>query len=210
MSWLRLLVHLSALGLLAVGPVATGISGRAEASVVIDISQVGSDVVAEGNGTIDLTGLTKFGFSSAGGVLWPAIGAALVGGGAIADAYVGLSGPSSFGTGPSEGPDSRSGDLFGIWRVALETGAAPVLFVPTGYVSGPLSGSMVYDGQTISSLGLTPGTYVYTWGPPADDDSLTVKIGTIPEPSTWAMMLLGFVGLGFAGYRRARAAPAQL
>ena len=27
---------------------------------------------------------------------------------------------------------------------------------------------------------------------------------TIPESSTWAMMLLGFVGLGFAWYRRAR------
>ena len=28
----------------------------------------------------------------------------------------------------------------------------------------------------------------------------------IPEPSTWAMMLLGFAGLGFAGYRQARKA----
>ena len=27
---------------------------------------------------------------------------------------------------------------------------------------------------------------------------------TVPEPSTWAMMLLGFAGMGFAGYRRAR------
>ena len=26
----------------------------------------------------------------------------------------------------------------------------------------------------------------------------------VPEPSTWAMMLLGFAGLGFAGYHRAR------
>jgi Ice-binding-like/PEP-CTERM motif len=26
---------------------------------------------------------------------------------------------------------------------------------------------------------------------------------TVPEPSTWAMLLLGFAGLGFAGYRRA-------
>jgi PEP-CTERM motif len=26
----------------------------------------------------------------------------------------------------------------------------------------------------------------------------------VPEPSTWAMMLLGFAGLGYAGYRRAR------
>jgi PEP-CTERM motif len=24
----------------------------------------------------------------------------------------------------------------------------------------------------------------------------------VPEPSTWAMMLLGFAGLGYAGYRR--------
>jgi PEP-CTERM motif len=28
--------------------------------------------------------------------------------------------------------------------------------------------------------------------------------GTIPEPSTWMMMLLGFVGLGFFGYRASR------
>jgi hypothetical protein len=28
--------------------------------------------------------------------------------------------------------------------------------------------------------------------------------GAVPEPSTWAMMLLGFAGLGYAGYRRAR------
>ena len=27
---------------------------------------------------------------------------------------------------------------------------------------------------------------------------------TVPEPSTWAMMLLGFAGLGFAGWRHAR------
>ena len=28
----------------------------------------------------------------------------------------------------------------------------------------------------------------------------------VPEPSTWAIMLLGFAGLGFAGYRRAKMA----
>ena len=33
-----------------------------------------------------------------------------------------------------------------------------------------------------------------------------VFAATVPEPSTWAMMLLGFVGLGLAGYRRARKA----
>jgi hypothetical protein len=34
-----------------------------------------------------------------------------------------------------------------------------------------------------------------------DDVKLTTDV---PEPSTWVMMLLGFVGLGFAGYRRTR------
>jgi hypothetical protein len=29
-----------------------------------------------------------------------------------------------------------------------------------------------------------------------------------PEPSTWAMMTLGFAGLGFAGYRASRRAVA--
>ena len=39
------------------------------------------------------------------------------------------------------------------------------------------------------------------------------KIGTIvgtPEPSTWVMLLLGFAGLGFAGYRKAHSARTAL
>jgi subtilisin family serine protease len=28
--------------------------------------------------------------------------------------------------------------------------------------------------------------------------------GAVPEPSTWAMMLVGFAGLGYAGYRTKR------
>ncbi|MGA9847728.1 MAG: PEP-CTERM sorting domain-containing protein [Roseiarcus sp.] len=33
--------------------------------------------------------------------------------------------------------------------------------------------------------------------------NVTVTVN-VPEPSTWALMVLGFAGLGFAGYRRAR------
>jgi len=29
-------------------------------------------------------------------------------------------------------------------------------------------------------------------------------VSGVPEPSTWAMMALGFAGLGFAGYRTSR------
>jgi hypothetical protein len=34
---------------------------------------------------------------------------------------------------------------------------------------------------------------------------LTNASSTVPEPSTWIMMAVGFAGLGFAGYRRAKA-----
>jgi hypothetical protein len=37
----------------------------------------------------------------------------------------------------------------------------------------------------------------------------TVTVGAaVPEPSTWAMMVLGFGGLGFMGYRRSKAVAA--
>ena len=35
-------------------------------------------------------------------------------------------------------------------------------------------------------------------------DYALTSVGPVPEPSTWAMMLLGFAGVGFMAYRRAR------
>jgi hypothetical protein len=37
--------------------------------------------------------------------------------------------------------------------------------------------------------------------PFAFDQALRMEVDPVPEPSTWAMTLLGFAGLGFAGYR---------
>jgi hypothetical protein len=33
-------------------------------------------------------------------------------------------------------------------------------------------------------------------------------LGVVPEPSTWAMTILGFCGIGFMAYRRKQNAPA--
>jgi hypothetical protein len=35
-----------------------------------------------------------------------------------------------------------------------------------------------------------------------DDFSVTPAVSAVPEPSTWAMMIVGFVGLGSLAYRR--------
>ena len=35
-----------------------------------------------------------------------------------------------------------------------------------------------------------------------DAGSFTVTVGSVPEPSTWAMMILGFAGMGFVAHRR--------
>jgi hypothetical protein len=40
-------------------------------------------------------------------------------------------------------------------------------------------------------------------------DGITNGAPTVPEPATWTMMLLGFAGLGFAGYRGSRRTTAR-
>jgi hypothetical protein len=71
------------------------------------------------------------------------------------------------------------------------------------YVSGTqLQASDIWKNTTLTALGLSKGAYVYTWGTGAHSGSLTINVGGVPEPSTWAMMLLGFCGLGYMAYRR--------
>jgi uncharacterized protein (TIGR03118 family) len=52
-------------------------------------------------------------------------------------------------------------------------------------------------------LGGDPNTLFFTDGIDGETHGLFGAISVVPEPSTWAMMLIGFVGLGFA-FRRSR------
>jgi uncharacterized protein (TIGR03118 family) len=47
-----------------------------------------------------------------------------------------------------------------------------------------------------------PNTLFFTDGINGETDGLFGSISTVPEPSTWAMMILGFASIGFMAYRR--------
>ena len=47
-----------------------------------------------------------------------------------------------------------------------------------------------------------PGVYGKSGVGFASDIVINPTVGAVPEPSTWAMMILGFAGVGFMAYRR--------
>jgi hypothetical protein len=73
-------------------------------------------------------------------------------------------------------------------------------FAPTSlFTGGPFS---VVLADNIPQTNPDAGNWVQI-----GTGSLTFT-GSVPEPSTWAMMVAGFVGLGFAGYRASRKSAA--
>jgi hypothetical protein len=176
--------------------IACGLAGQpAQAgSYVLMLQQVGSNVVATGSGAIDLTGLSGPTFGVAIDALIPNPAQIVTGptGVVFADSYVGsITGPTNFGSGAGGGaPNSGSGNTVGFNSFIMGSTNRSV-FVPHGYVSdSPLSSSATWNGRTFGSLGVTPGTYVWTWGTSADQ-SFTLEIGTaVPEPDAGLLFLV--------------------
>jgi len=145
----------------------------------ITVTNNGSNVLMIGTGSVNLTDLslvaTNQGPVSMGGI---GINSATFISGANGQNYDEYSGfltvPSNFGSGSGLPPSSVSGSLFGI----IYQGAPPHhLMVPTGYTSGTqITTSQTFNNTSIASLGLTVGTYTYTWGTGPNADSVTVVI----------------------------------
>jgi hypothetical protein len=89
----------------------------------------------------------------------------------------------------------------------------------TGFGSSPSNVDFMFDGTTYVSIDPVPlqswtrysfivtaaGSDTFSVGFRNDPfydglDSFSVSTSPVPEASTWAMLLLGFAGLGFAGY----------
>ena len=78
--------------------------------------------------------------------------------------------------------------------------------------SGPAGGPTEWSDGAVIDLGMPPG---FLGGAAAAINDTGQVVGVsfgpdVPEPSTWAMMLVGFAGLAFAGCRRAKTGNATL
>src|SRR5215472_10676083 len=176
-------------------------SVRPAEAYTVTLQQMGSNVVANGNGAINLTGLTFF----SSGIDFTAriragVGVIITGppgGSGDVDLYTGFTGPTSFGSGFFFFPNTGSGDIVGIDAQSF----GGLLAVPPGYLSGAaLSDSMTFNNATLASLGVTPGTYVWTWGMGANQ-RFTLRIGAVPDGGS-TVSLLSFALLGLATLRR--------
>jgi hypothetical protein len=114
--------------------------------------------------------------------------------------------PHSFGWYPAPGKVSYD-NLFYAGGLAPET---CFNVPPRGYFDDYGVMLTLANGDLVdvySNGGSGPGLYgavVLVDGVPDYTSAGGLSLTAAPEPSTWAMMLVGFAGLGFAGYRKAR------
>ena len=180
----------------------------AHATFTVTLDQVGSNVVANGSGSINLTDLTFVSsLSPETPLILPASSDLAIGGLFNLSFYkVIFTGPTTFGSGGITLATSSNGNVFGF---LLDPNIEDELTVPEGYTSGTfLFDTMSFDNTTLSGLGVTPGIYTWTWGTGANADSIVLDAGVsaTPEPPTVWLMATGMLGMfGWAGYRKMRA-----
>jgi hypothetical protein len=178
---------------------------------LLALSASTSWVVATGSGTINLAGTFYDNLPPVdyGPLMFPVTSDIATGRPQVAVAlYVGAIGPAGFGSGGPQEATTGSGDAVAVLNLSGDPNNF-VIAAPQGYVSGgKLSSSATWGDTNFVSLGVTPGFYTWTWGNGAN--TFTLDAVAAPEPSTWAMMLLGFAGLCFAGYRARAAATSNV
>lgn len=180
-------------------------AGRANAAIVVQFSEVGSDVVVTYTGSVDLASTLgkeadrMLGFTEIWGS--PTINRLVnTVAGSIEDYNLSFTAASQFANG-GQFPGVGSGDAF-----LIESGGSPIqsfhqIWVPYNYVSGaPINGMITFTGQSFASIGILEGTHVWTWENGGVSDSATFT--TVPEASSALLIGLGVLGLAATRSRK--------
>ncbi|UPK07660.1 PEPxxWA-CTERM sorting domain-containing protein [Bradyrhizobium sp. 170] len=119
----------------------------------------------------------------------------------------GLTGPrfAVLGDDSGQAPGTLIGIDFGLHNQAG-------LSLPFGTLVGKIGAGVFFEiGTSFSGPANATGELkLYYWDSNFSDNTqfVTANISAVPEPSTWAMMILGFAGVGFLAYRRRNQAAA--
>ena len=187
---------------LAVACGLAALTGVARADVVVTLEESGGDVVATYAGSIDTAGsLGVYGVDSSTpfASIWPqGPRFELVSGSSVIMVSQFFSGPASFGSAGATPTGLISGRSFGFGPVDQEPGKFGFI-VASDYQSGSaLSGTATWQLASFSTLGITPGTYVWTTG----TNTFTLTTNPVPEPVGGIMAAVGLTTAALGMRRR--------
>jgi PEP-CTERM motif len=96
--------------------------------------------------------------------------------------------------------------IFGGNGITLVNGNITSIVTPFGGggigAAGPTSGQIFFN-QNGANAGQPAMDFTFTpYNQPTTNGVVSATVAAVPEPSTWAMMILGFVGVGLLAYRR--------
>jgi len=129
--------------------------------------------------------------------------------------------PSSINLGTLTLSGSGSADLTGALLTIMVTSTPPGTSgsLPAGSISGTVTGTTSLGSINFAPGGITLGDFFYTVTnsplsivsiPSGGVTTIQGFVASVPEPSTWAMMLIGFGAIGFAARRRRSQVLAQV
>jgi hypothetical protein len=150
--------------------------GAAQGEFIVNAVKTGGDVVFTGEGSLNLEAWTLQDESSPDFAFIQPVQFIVIGPSASVNSTkfgtpINFVGPTNFGLPLTSFPDSGTGDIVGLFF------NGPSLSVPVDYESGEsLSSSTTYNGKTFLTLGMTPGSYTWSWGSGGTADSYTLNV----------------------------------
>lgn len=198
---------------------AFGIANESRAGVIVNINQVGSDIVATVSGSLPTSGLSLTGGGSPQGSVLSVYQSEPFMGLPASNEFAMSNGTANYNsyaiTQTSGGTVWSSSDLqlspFSTVTTVDHFGLSyretyGEFNISNSYTGGTFSGTVTFENQSLSSLGFNLGTFIYTIV--NTTETITVNIGSsaaVPEPTSMAIFGLGALGLAYHKRRKLKA-----